>query len=309
MAKMSFKSDNKANDAASFPKLKLDQDETARIVLFEEPEAGYVHNLRAPKMVNGEVQYQTVQTKNGPDRQMVFDFIGNPICMGNESVLADRGIDPNNCPACAAAKNEPDMFQAPKRRFAVHVFQYATNGTNKPTKNFQGAVKVWAFTDQKFGELVDILEEAPDGDMTKIDLILGPCENKLFQKFKIIHSNQVKYRESEASMAAFEEIISENRAKDLSLFLGRPVKKKEYLEDDLDKVRVRWKAVNGQSGEKANDGLAEAERGGLEAGLAGLLDEPAKPEVSVAAGKDSASVTSTSSEAPDLDELLASLDD
>lgn len=277
MAKMSFSANNKSADTENFPKLKLEQDESARISCFEEPEVGFVHNIRAPKILNGAVQYKTVKTKDGEREEMDFDFISNPLCLGDFNTLQDRGSDPKNCPACKAAQEAPDMFAPPKRRFAMHVFQYTTNGTSKPTKNFQGSVKVWAFTDQKFNELIDLMEEAPDGDITKIDIILGPCENKLFQKFKMIHSNQVKWRESEATQAQFQEITSENRAKDLEKFLGRSVKK-DWLEDDLDKVRVRWKVAHGQANETANDGLAVVERPNLDAGLANLLDEDPTPQ-------------------------------
>lgn len=304
MAKMAFKAANKSEAFENFPKLKLEQDESARIALFEEPEVGFVHNLRAPKLLNGVVQYKVVKTKEGEREEMDFDFIGNPICLGDLNVLEERGVDPKNCPACKAAQEAPDMFAPPKRRFAMHVFQYTTNGTSKPTRNFQGSVKVWAFTDQKFNELIDLMEEAPDGDMTKIDIILGPCEHKPFQKFKIIHSNQVKWRESEATMAAFDEIIKENRAKDLEKFLGRPTRK-EWLEDDLDKVRARWKAAHGQSNEVANDGLASAERLTLDAGLANLLDEqPGTPtDVTVSAPRK----TVTATEASSFDDLLEQL--
>lgn len=306
MAKMSFNASNKSADTENFPKLKLEQDESARITLYEEPEVGFVHNLRAPKLLNGVVQYKVVKTKEGEREELDFDFIGNPICLGDFNTLQERGIDPARCPACKAAQEAPDMFAPPKRRFAMHVFQYTTNGTSKPTRNFQGSVKVWAFTDQKFNELIDLMEEAPDGDMSKIDIILGPCENKLFQKFKMIHSNQVKWRESEATMAAFEEIVKENRAKDLEKFLGRSTKK-EWLEDDLDKVRSRWKTVHGQSGEAANDGLASVERPTLDAGLANLLDEQpgALTDVSVSVPRK----TATSSEAASFDDLLEQLND
>lgn len=307
MAKMSFSSENKASAQENFPKLKLDQDESARISLFESPEVGYVHNLRRPKLINGVVQYKVVKTKDGEREEMDFDFVGNPICLGDPAVLADRGSDPKNCPACKAAQDAPDMFQNPKRRFAMHVFQYTTNGTSKPTKNFQGAVKVWAFTDQKFNEIADLAEEAPDGDIRNVDLILGPCENKLFQKFKIIASTQVKKNESDATQSAFAEITEENQAKDLENFLGRPVKKKEYLEDDLEKVRAGWRVANGQANESANDGLAKAERGGLDAGLASLLDEPKveapKPVVT------EAKVASAPAEAQSFDDILDSLED
>jgi hypothetical protein len=305
MAKMSFSATNKSQDTETFPKLKLDQDESARIACFEEPEVGFVHNLRSPKILNGEVQYKVVDGKNGPDRQMEFDFVGNPICLGDFNVLQDRGIDPKNCPACKAASEAPDMFQPPKRRFAMHVFQYQTNGTSKPTRNFQGSVKVWAFTDQKFNELIDLMEEAPEGNIRNIDIVLGPCENKMFQKFKMIHSNQVKWKESEQTVAQFEDITTENRAKDLEKFLGRSTKK-DWLEDDIDKVKTKWRAVNGVKGEKANDGLAGAERN-LDAGLANLIDDA--PKAAPVAATPTTAKKSESNGPESFDDILASLDE
>lgn len=307
MAKMSFKAENKAADNESFPKLKLDQDESGRISCFEEPEVGFVHNIRAPKIVQGEVQYKRVETKNGPEMQMEFDFIGNPICLGDFNTLQDRGIDPKNCPACKAAQEAPDMFAPPKRRFAMHVFQYTTNGTKNATRNFQGSVKIWAFTDQKFNELIDLMEEAPNKDLRNIDIILGPCENKMYQKFKMVHSNQVKWKENETSQSQFEDIIAENQAKDLSKFLGRTTKK-DWLEDDLDKVRARWRVVNGQKDEKPNDSLAGVERN-LDAGLANLLDEPkVTPAVKAEDSKPAVQSAGSDDDGPvDFDKLLADL--
>ncbi len=314
MAKMSFKTENRAADGESFPKLKLDQEESARIAIFEEPEVGYVHNLRKPKLVGGVVQYKVVKTKDGEREEMDFDFVGNPICLGDFNTLQDRRIDPKNCPACKAAEEAPDMFAPPKRRFAMHVFQYTTNGTSKPTRNFQGSVKVWSFTDQKWNEILDLMEEAPDKDITKVDLILGPCENKMFQKFKIISSGQVKWQESDASKTSFEEIIEENRAPDLEKFLGRSTKK-EWIEDDLDKVRAAWRVANGQANEVANDGLASAERGTLDAGLNNLLDSdpwadslPAN-STKAAPAKADTPATNKASEPESFDDILASLDD
>jgi hypothetical protein len=305
--KLSFSSENKAAGQETFPKLRLDQEESARVNIYEAPTYGYVHNIRAPKLINGQPQFKTVKTKDGEREEMDFDFIGNPICLGDLNVLGDRGMDPKNCPACKAAQEDPDMFAPPKRRFAMHVFQYTTNGTSKPTKNFQGSVKVWAFTDQKYAEIVDLAEEAPGGEIGNIDIILGPCENKLFQKYKMISSTQVKKDESEASQKAFEEITSENQAKDLENFLGRPVKKREYLEDDLDKVRTRWRIVNGQSNETNSDNQVGAERN-LDAGLDKLLDNDSKPEAyTPSATKVEDKPVESRKEAVDLEDLLNGL--
>jgi hypothetical protein len=268
--KMAFSSANKAVESESFPKLKLDQGETARIYLFETPDVAYVHNFRAPKVVNGELQYKTVETKNGPDQQMDYAFIGNPICLGDYDTITERGLDPKACPACAAAQDDPDKFAPPKRRFAMHVFQYQTNGTSKPTKAFQGSVKVWSFTDQKFAEIVDLMDEAPEKSLANIDLILGPCENKLFQKYKMISSSNVKAKENEAYWETLQEITAENKAPDLRRFLGR-VAKKDWIEDQIVQVKRIWAQANGQKSNSSADGLASAEPN-FDAGLKDILN-------------------------------------
>jgi hypothetical protein len=303
MAKMSFSAANKSADTENFPKLKLDQDESARIALFEDPEIAFVHNLRAPNISNGEVVYKMVDTKGGGrERQMDFTFVGNPICLGDEDTLAERGMDPKNCPACKAAQDNPDQFQPPKRRFAMHVFQYTTNGSSRPTKNFQGSVKVWAFTDQKFNEIIDISEEAPNNDPRQIDLILGPCENKLFQKFKILPGKS-SWMENEDSTRQFKEIIAENKAKDIKKFLGRSTNK-SWLQDDLNKVTTKWKIANGQKNETANDGLAVAEPS-LDAGLAGLLDTKVDlPKATESKSYENKTTSDSNNEPVDFDELL-----
>jgi hypothetical protein len=298
MAKMSFTSENKSASQEQFPRLKLVQDETARIHIYEAPDVGFVHNLRMPTLVNGMPKY-----KSGPKgEEMEFDFVGNPICLGKADILQDRGMDPKNCPACKAAEANPDQFQRPKRRFAMHVFQYATNGTSKPTKTFQGSVKIWAFTDQKFNEIADLRDEAPNKDISKIDVILGPCENQVFQKYKIISSSNVKKDESERNQELFDEITEENKVADLEPFLGRVVKKVEYLEDDLDKIRARWRVVNGQASETNSDNLVGAERN-LDAGLEGLLDNDT-PKTSTNVEDKPAR---NKQEAVDLDDLLSGL--
>lgn len=268
MPKMSFTSGNRASEIENFPKLKLENKESARIVVVEEPEAAFVHNLRAPKIVNGVVQYK--------GEEMDFDFMGNPICLGDENIIRERSIDAKNCPACKAAQEQPDMFSAPKRRYATHVYQYQTNGTNKAPANGEGSVKVWAFADQKFGELIDIYEEA-EKSPDEVDLILGPCENSIFQKFKIIAGQKTAWQSNDATRQRFQEAVSANKSKDLYRYIGRKMSK-EFIEDKVDEVRRKWAQAKNQSGESANDGLAGAERN-FDAGLANLLDEtPTAPK-------------------------------
>lgn len=291
---MSFTSSNRANEIENFPKLKLENKESARVVVLEEPESAFVHNLRAPKIVNGVVQYK--------GEEMDFDFMGNPICLGDENIVKERGMDAKNCPACKAVQEQPDMFTIPKRKYATHVYQYQTNGTNKAPANGDGAVKVWAFADQKFGELVDIYEEAEKAPQD-VDLILGPCENAMFQKFKIIAGQKTAWQASEGTQQRFNEATS--RAKDLYRYIGRKMSK-EFIEDKVDEVRRKWAQAKGQSGETASDGFVSAERN-LDAGLDDLLKDDPKP-VAVSASKGSPA-DSSGNDAVFLDDILASLDE
>jgi hypothetical protein len=298
MARMSFTSKNRAAEIENFPKLKLENKESARIAVIHEPESAFVHNLRAPKILNGEVQYK--------GDEMDYDFMGNPICLGDTDVLDKRGVDVKNCPACAANREFPDMFSAPKRRFATHVFQYNTNGTNKAPANADGTVKVWAFADQKFGELVDIYEEAEVDDIKTVDLIIGPCENAMFQKFKIIKGSKTAWEATDATRARFEEAIASNESKDLFRYIGRKMDK-DFIEDKIDEVKRKWKQANGQSGETSSDNLNGVERHDLNTGLANLLDDESKKNNDPWADSMPKNDDKKDSTPPDFDELLNSL--
>lgn len=297
MGKMSFTSSNRATEIENFPKLKLENKESARIVVVEEPEAAYVHNLRAPKLVNGVVQYK--------GEEMDFEFMGNPICLGDENIVKERGLDAKNCPACKAAQEQADMFSVPKRRYATHVYQYQTNGGNKAPASAEGTVKVWAFADQKFGELIDIYEEAGE-EPTSVDLILGPCENATFQKFKIIPGQKAAWKANDATRARFQEAVANNRSKDLYRYIGRKMSA-EFIEDKIDDIRRKWAQAKGQANETSADGYAVAERD-LDAGLQNLLDEvPEQKEVKSASATTNTVTTSTG--AGTFDDILAELED
>lgn len=291
MPKMSFSSSNRAVQFENFPKLSLEQNESARIVVTDIPDSAFVHNLRAPKIVNGVAQYK------GEDYD--FAFLGNPICLGDENILGERGLDAKNCPACKAAQEYPDMFTGPKRRYAVHVYQYQTNGTNKAPANGDGSVKIWAFADQKFGELIDIFEEGDTEDPKTLDLILGPCENKMYQKYKIIAGQKTAWLANDATKARFEEAVANNKAKDIYSYIGRKMSS-DFISDKIDEVKRNWSRAKGQSGETSNDNLAGVERD-LDAGLSNILEStPTKP----AAYTPPATTSNNSDDTPDFEELL-----
>lgn len=299
--KMSFTSENRAATFEKFPKLSLEKGESARVVVFEAPHAAFVHNLRAPKIVNGEIQY--VRDQNGK-QVMDYEFIGNPICLGAEDNLKKNGMDVRNCPACkAVSEHGIDMFQAPKLRYAMHVFQYNTNGTAKAPNSFEGSVKIWAFAPSRFNEILDInetLEGTPLGD---VDLLLGPCEAKNYQKYKMLASRGQAAYLNLGAKERFEQICEDNKSKDIYQYIGRKMGK-DFMEDKVAEVVRKYNQSKVLSGEARADSLSGGEN--LDAGLAGLLDSdtPSTP---------APQATATKTAEPDLggesfDDILSSLE-
>jgi hypothetical protein len=265
---MSFTSNNLAPEKENFPKLKLGAKESARVHVYETPVAAYVHNLRAPKIVDGRV----AMVMDNRTKVMVwdYDFVANPLCLGDAEEMEKSGSDPKNCPACKAVKDHGwDLFKPAQRKFAMHVFQYTTNGSSAAPKGFNGEVKIWAFADKKFGELVAIANEY-DGDLSKADLLLGPCENATFQLFNIVHSAKVAWKQLGITEDAFHALTDANKSKDLYFYLGRKMTA-ENMKDKVDEIVAKTRQANGLSGESASDDLAGAEN--LDAGLASILDD------------------------------------
>lgn len=262
MGRVSFTSNNKATtDFETFPKLKLTKGERARIVCLEDPHVEYVHNLRAPKILNG----QPIMIKKKKFKSDEFyetydeDFLGNPLCIGDPGILADKGSDPDNCPACAAGRAS-DSVKPPQRRFAMHVIKYAVKqGSNDVQEPFQVSTVVWAFTDMVFNQLVDIATEF-EGGLPKHDLLLGPCTDADFQKFEIMPSQTAQWLVNEERKKLTVATFKGNQAADLSTFCGSK-KSREWIEEALLKVKARWNIVN-----NAQAGLA---------GLAGVGMAPA----------------------------------
>jgi hypothetical protein len=246
VGRVTFEEKNKTTTSSDYPRLKLEKGEKARIVCLENPEAAFVHTLRAPKLINGMPKMITRERQNGETfEDYDQDFIGRPICLGDEGILEERGSDPKNCPICKMA-SEGDMAQSPQRRFAMHVFKYATRtGTTEIIEPFSGQLVVWSFTDKIFGKLVDFatewgnLQASPD------------------------RRNYVAV------------MFRENQTKDLASFCGRR-QDRRYLEEDLDKVRQRWAIISGRgTGTPQPDPAVAAEAPTLAEGLGDLLSQQA----------------------------------
>lgn len=266
MPRVEFAQENKrARVNYDFPKLKLKNGETARLLVMEAPNQEYVHRLQAPQVINGVPQMTKVERRGKEVDDYKYDFLSSPICLGDESVLKANGSDPKNCPMCALAKESAgSMVQAPKPRYAMHVIRYATkdNGT-KLTLPFRVELVVWSFTDTIFDKIADW--KAEWGDIREHDLVLGPCSNEMFQKADLNIAAKAFWRESQEYAALVAETFKENQIEDLAIACGSR-KPRQFIEEDLETIREKWSIATGTSAATSN-------QPSLGQGLDALLDD------------------------------------
>lgn len=296
MGRIEFTTENKAPTVNyEYPKLKLKKGERARIIVgLESPVMEYVHTLRKPQIVNGVPQTVAVTNPRTNKTTMEYkkDFIGRPICLGDPTVLADKGIDPKNCPACALAQKSTDYTTAPQRRYAMHVFKYGVKGgTADVATPFRGELLVWSFTDKVFNKMVDLKEDF-GGDLRKHDLVLGPCTNEDFQQFEITPSLQAEWLKDKERRDYVMATFSENQIPDLTIACGSP-KQKSWIEQDVETILEAWAEI------KAAEGNGGADTP-LDADLSSLLDDDKDAEGWSKSGPDA-------SESPAADDGLDAL--
>lgn len=303
MPRVEFKAENKvATTNYDYPKLKLKVGERARVLLLEDPVVEYVHTLRKPQIINGIPQMFTDKRRDGSEFEAnKMDFLSRPLCLGDATILADKGSDPKNCPMCKMAQTNPDFTGAPQRRYAMHVIRYRTKaGTTDLLTPYSVETLVWAFTDTIFNKLVDFKEEW--GDLRKHDLLLGPCQvPEHFQKFDITVAAKAGWMEDAERQKLTVQTFRENQIPDLTIACGS-VKEKHWIEEDLAAIQDAWKTVSG----------AEAEPAGLDStslddDLGGLLGGSDEKWADSAPADDEAPKSEDTSSG-DVDDLLGSLD-
>lgn len=313
MPTLAFDPANKTETVSDFPRLKLDHMEKGRILCLEDPAFAYVHELRAPKIVNGRAETKTFERKDGSTyTDFIMDFIGRPLCLGDLGVLMDKGVDPRNCPACRRA-TEGDEIQPPKRRFAMHVIKYAVKTNSFDLiQPFSCQLVVWGFTNMTYNKLTDIVSEY--GNLREHDLLLGPCTNKDFQKFEIMPASKAAWMLDDQIKNTVLGTYQQNKLPDLDSFCGRKVERR-WFEDDIAKVAERWRIANGAP--SPDPGTESADERSLTEGLNDLLNTT-PPAVDLGdllsakpAGDDTTPEPSTEPAAKggtmDFDELLKSL--
>lgn len=308
MVQVSLNSTNRRESSfTQFPKLKLKVDEKKRIALLDQPiEMAYTHALRAPRIVNGEPVMEKKVNKDGTKswEDYARDFVGQPLCLGDLGILEDRGLDTKNCPACAQSQ-KGDQIDGPKARYAVNVLIYNTRpGTFEVTSPFSVQVAVWAFTENRFNELIDLAAEH-DESLKAQDLLLGPCvapEN--FQKYAI-HTGDAQWMKDEDRARLAIETMRENRYDDLESAIGFKASRAK-MEDDIETILQRWRTVNAF---KNGDATILLEKPSLTEGLEGLLSEVQSPTVKASTPVAASSDTDdTPTDVPDFDAILQGLD-
>lgn len=271
---VNFEAGNKKQDSSDFPRLKLEMNDRARILCIEPaPFMEYAHTFRAPKVVNGEVVMRQIKRKDGTTfEDYEMDFLGMPICLGDVDALQDKGVDPKGCPACASSVIGEDVAP-PVRRFAMHVLRYACKpGSTAISEPFSVSTVVWRFTDSIFNKLTDLKDE--HGDLRRHDLLLGPCENALFQKFEINISAKAEWLVTPERKQFAVETYRNNQAEDLTTFCGRVSDRKD-MEESLHRVSSRWDLVRGIS----SDGDSSSSGDVLTEGLESLLNQSTATKV------------------------------
>lgn len=276
MAKITFETKNRIAASADFPKLKLGKNERARVVLLENPDYGWVHDLRAPKIVDGRPEYETIRRKDGTTfDQVKKEWVGRHRCKGDDDFIENegRGLDPKHCPMCSLAKEHPDQAEAPKRRFAVHVVKYNTKpGTyDLSDAPYSVQVFVWQFTEFLYDKLIGI--NSIVGSLSNNDLLLGPCTDVQFQKFDVNYAMDAVWKSSPEYKDITTATLKSNRATDLMAYVARDSELR-WIEKDIETVREAYRVVSGKGDEPK---LAAAELPRLQGELDSLISDSSTP--------------------------------
>lgn len=276
--RFAFTENNVKKNNDIFPKLKVAEGETVRILMMEDPVGHYVHQLNKVNILpNGNPKMVTKQTSKGENYE-TFDlqFVSNPICLGDPNTLEERGTDAKNCPACAAAI-EHEGVKMPVRRFAMHVVKYKTKaGGSELATPFSCDVLVWAFTDRMFSNLYDLSKEW--GNLKEIDLLLTLEGPEKYQKLKVQPGSKSAATTNESRKSIVKETYENNQAPDLTRYCGKKTDSK-WITEDVETVLKSYRIANGVEQNKGPVDLS-ARIGDASVGITDeLLDSTSNSEV------------------------------
>lgn len=234
-----------AKSGSAFPKLRLADGETARIVCLEEPVMAYVHTLEKPQIRNGQAVMEEKKRKDGtPYTKNAMKYVSSFLCLGDDDVMSERGVDPDNCPACKASTRS-DEVKAPKPKYAMNVLRYTTKpGSPEPSSPFNVQVEAWVFSNQQFSAIRKLALEG--WKLQEHDLVLGPCQDETYQRFEIVLSQRAAWMESEDNKKRSVNTFKENKAaaEELETLCARRVERR-FIEQDLEQVHEAWLQLSG----------------------------------------------------------------
>jgi hypothetical protein len=308
MGRMAFSSENRTNSKQEYPKLKLEKNEVARIVIIEkEPWREFVHTLTMPKIEDGTVVMQTRQRRDGSEfQEHATDFVGRPLCLGDEETMLLHGSDPDNCPLCAEAIASPGVIPVAVPRFAAQVLKYATKpGSSTLRTPFSVELAVWSFTERMSNNLIDLAEQW--GNLQDHDLQLGPCKNAAFQLFDVGVLPQSEWQADDDRRKIAIETLKENKVDDevLASACGRKTQR-SYILADIEKIKQRWAQVHSlKSGGPATDMVAEATSAPVESLDKGIDDLLSTDGASAKTEDVSISKPNTGADSLSMDDLLS----
>lgn len=247
---------------SKFPRLKLQLNERARVVVVSSPQTEYVHRLEAPNIVNMAPTYKKIKDKDGNDQYVVEKrFVSAPLCFGDYNTLRERGVDDKNCLACLAARDRPDIFRSPQPKYAANILRYNLRpggGWNDIASPYGVNALIWVFGGKIMDKLIDIRTMGPAyADIRLVDLLLE-CTDTNYQK---PYSNGEFLPATPAVWASNDQVrnytaqyLAANGAteEDLTAAIGKRVKQ-DWLSDDLSRCIQRWEVVR----------AAESRQGGM----------------------------------------------
>lgn len=237
---------------ATFPKLKLQTNEYARIVVVGKPVVEFLHWLEAPNIVNMAPTYKKIKDREGQDQYVVDTrLVSRPICFGEFETLRERGVDEKGCQACLQARERPDIFRPPSPRYAVPILRYGLRpggGWNDIAAPYGVNALVWVFGGKVMDKLIDIRSMGPAyEDIRMVDLLLT-CDEQTYQKpysnGEFLPVAPAFWMVNDQTRQYTVQYLQHNGATEEQLFdaIGKRVKP-DWLADDLNRVIQRWEVV------------------------------------------------------------------
>ena len=289
-----------AGTVDQFESLKLTTGEYARLLIVSDE--GYwewVHSMRAPVLDDDEkpviIDKQRKDGSTYPDYST--RFVGQRICLGDPGIVEDKGMDPDRCPACAAA-HRGVKGMSPERRFAVSVIRYKTRDNTKKSGGPvdivdppQAEILVWKLSQKMYNNLMDCKNEIRElleipaeqpFSLRAADIVVY-CEDGGFQRVVFRAPKRPAYRQDQA-MANLVKALwgnEDNRPTEAQLkaACGR-VGDREYMLVDVEATEHGWR----QAERYGKDGTRQPDAG--EGALAGGGDKPLDEQLSDMLGDD-----------------------